>query len=118
MDTIECRRRDQQGSDTRVVATIGPVDATLEITVDGTRSTRTVPRARIDAVVSPLRDVTLSPVAEHRPVGDPVGYEISFTSGMTQSAFRWIASTPAGWEPIATAADAFLAIARELTRPD
>jgi hypothetical protein len=117
VDKIECRQRRQEGTDTRVVADIGRTDVTLEITVDGRRSTHSLPRARIDAIVSTLRAVTVPPITEHPSGGEPVGYEITFTWGMTQSAFRWVAATPTGWSAIAAAADALLAIARDLAKP-
>jgi hypothetical protein len=117
LDRIDCRRRDGQGSDFRVVAELRRADATVAVTDGARRSSHTVPRARFDEILAALRSATASPIAGEQSGGDAVGYEITFSGERTQSSFRWIAATPAGWESVAAAADALLAIARELSPP-
>jgi hypothetical protein len=115
LDRIELRRHEQGGSDSRVTADIRHGEVRLDVTVDGKRTKHDVDAARFAEVTRHLDRAAAQPVPSHAENGAPVGYEVILSAGMTQSVFRWVASTPATWEPIAELAEALLALGRELS---
>lgn len=114
LDRIEVRCSQDDGGDVRVVAEIGRANVKCQVSLDGKRTTRTAPRERVAAIVMRLEKAAVSPVAFQPSGGRAAGYEVTLTAGMTQSVFRWVAATPAGWEPIAQAADDLIALAGSL----
>lgn len=113
---MRCDHHD--GGSVRVVVDIGRADATFQVWLNDKRTMRTAPLERIATIESRLERAAVAPVARQPSGGRPAGYEVTLTAGMTQSVFRWVASTPTSWEPIASAADELLALARSLDATD
>lgn len=111
LDRIEVRRSEGDGADVRVVADIGRVIVTFQVSLAAGCSTRTAPRACITAIVTRLENATMAPIASQLLGRRAVGYEVTLTNGMTQSMFRWVGAAPLGWGPIAQAADDLIALA-------
>ena len=111
LDRIEVRRSGGDRGDVRVVADIGRVTVTFQVSLAAGCTNRTAPRACVTAIVTRLENATMAPIPSQPPGKRAIGYEVSLTTGMTQSVFRWVAATPSGWESIAQAADELIALA-------
>ena len=112
IDRLEVRRRGHDGADVHVIVDIGAVDATFQLSFEGRRTSGTSPRERIASIVARLDTSRVPAVPLHPSGGEAIGYEVTITSPMTQSRFRWVAATPEGWGEIAGAADELIALAR------
>jgi hypothetical protein len=115
LDRIEVRRQEQQGGESRVVADVRADRVRIDVTFGGKRTKHEIDAARFSHVAARLEHAVPSPLPAHSESGAPIGHEVIISAGMTQSVFRWVASSPATWEPIAAMASDFLALARDLS---
>jgi len=115
LDRIELRRQETGAGDDRVVVDFRGGIARVDVTLAGKRTKHEIDATRFAPIVDQLTAATPHAIAVHAPGGAPVGHELILSAGMTQTVYRWVATAPATWEPIATAANAVLEIARALS---
>ena len=111
LDRIEVRCREGD-EDEHVDVSIAGQIAVFHISRGRDSLTRSVSVEVLSSVLSGLESAAIPPIGDQTAGGAPVGYEVTISAGMRQSVFRWVASTPAGWEPVASAARDIIAIAR------
>lgn len=111
LDRIEVRRSEGEEDERVAVAIAGQV-AVFQIWRDAVTFSHSVSSEVLSSVLAQLERAAVPPIGDQEPRGVPVGYEVTLTAGMSQSVFRWVASTPTGWEPVADAAHELIALAR------
>ena len=74
---------------------------------------RAIPAKRLEAIITELQKAAIPPLPQAGGGFDGTDFTLAINAGLNRAVYSWWLDVPAGWEPVATAWNALVALTEE-----